>query len=315
VSSGHFGHTDNSYGTDSGVSPRKLRLPSAWLKASGCEIIEIHSRDAEDAYTAALGADVVVLVVDPIRLLSTNLAERLRPLLVSGRPVIVNVNGTLPETLTPTMIRERLGQAQILFTNSALALKALDALSEGLQRTDSSRAKAFETFQHAYLESNIGHLQKTLSESVPNDYRLRTALSSLSLANDFISSTLEGDRHSLVPARSAVTDLRRTARHATTHAKNISVINRAIEGGRIQGGVDDEVAQARHDIQTLFDGKYSWLGLVGRLRVDDVGADLAAYIARQFGNGLEKQVRRPVGKTADDRLSTSLASFRKSAII
>jgi hypothetical protein len=250
----------------------------------------------EHVYTTALQADTLALVLDPIRLSSTKLVETLRPFISSGRPVIVIANGPLPESETPSTIQERiqmnLGPVQVVFTESRLALKALDSLSEGLQRTDatpSSRSKAFETFQHAYLKSNIGELQTNLSGSFSEGFQTRTAASTLSLAIEYVASTLAADRLALDTARSAVTELRKSARHATTHAKNISVINRAIEGGRIEGGVDDEVARARHDIQNLFDGKYSWLGLVGRLRVDDVGTDMAAYIDRQFGSGLEKQ--------------------------
>lgn len=312
------GSADCSYGPASKGSSQNLCLPSAWLQTSGCEILEILDQDADNVITSALGADTVVFVVDPLRLTSTVLGEDLRSLLDSARPVIIVVNGAIPESLSPSAVRERLSNDQVVFTDSALALGALDALSEGLRRTDASpsaRSRAFETFQHAYLESNIGLLQTALAESVKQDYQSRTAISSLTLAKDFLSSTLANDRRSLDSARGAVTELRRTARHASTHAKNISVINRAIEGGRIQGGVDDEVAQARQDIQTLFDGKYSWLGLVGRLRLDDVGADLASYIARQFGNGLEKQVGRPTTLMFNFRSFTRLANCRKFGTI
>lgn len=289
--------SDSSYGTDLDASPETLQIPSTWLQNSACEILEIHGQNVEAAYGSAIKADTLALVVDPIRLTSTELVETLRPLISSGRPVMVIVNGPLPESETPTLIQERihadLGSVQVVFTDSTLALKALDSLSEGLQRTDAtphSRSKAFETFQHAYLRSNVGELQASLSGSLSSGFQLRTASSTVSLANDFVALTLAIDRRALDSARTIVTELRRSARHATTHAKNISVINRAIEGGRIEGGVDDEVTRARHDIQALFNGKYSWLGLVGRLRVDDVGTDVGAYIDRQFGAGLEKQV-------------------------
>jgi hypothetical protein len=171
-------------------------------------------------------------------------------------------------------------------------LEAFTALSDGLQRIDASpstRSKAFEIFQHAYLKSNVGRLQSTLATSTGN-FRLVTAASTLSMALDYIKATLDTDRQALAHGWQAVKDLRRSSRQAATHAKNTSVINRAIEGGRIEGGVDDELARARHDIQLSFDGKLSWLGLVGRLRVDDVGSEMGAYVAQRFGVELERQV-------------------------
>jgi hypothetical protein len=106
----------------------------------------------------------------------------------------------------------------------------------------------------------------------------------------YIQSALASDRQALTEGWQTVRDLRRNSRQAITHAKNISVINRGIEGGRIEGGVDEELRRARRDIQQMFDGRLSWLGLVGRLRVDDVGSELAAYVSQEFGMELERQV-------------------------
>lgn len=282
---------------------QELRLPLSWLEQTGSELSELSADDTQSAFTAALAADHVVLVVDPIQLLTTDIAASLKPLLAAERPVTIVVNGPLPQSTSFEAIRDKIStqvdlgnSTQILFTDSSLSLQAFAALSEGLQRTDaspSSRSKAFEVFQHAYLKSNVGRLQSTLSSSATENYQTQTAISTLKIAVEFIKNTLASDRQALADGWDTVRDLRRKSRQAVTHAKNISVISRGIEGGRIEGGVDEELRRARHDIQQMFDGKLSWLGLVGRLRVDDVGSVMAAYVAQEFGRELERQVSSP----------------------
>lgn len=282
---------------------QELRLPLSWLEQTGSELSELSADDTQSAFTAALAADHVVLVVDPIQLLTTDIAASLKPLLAAERPVTIVVNGPLPQSTSFEAIRDKIStqvnlgnSTQILFTDSSLSLQAFAALSEGLQRTDaspSSRSKAFEVFQHAYLKSNVGRLQSTLSSSATENYQTQTAISTLKIAVEFIKNTLASDRQALADGWDTVRALRRKSRQAVTHAKNISVISRGIEGGRIEGGVDEELRRARHDIQQMFDGKLSWLGLVGRLRVDDVGSVMAAYVAQEFGRELERQVSSP----------------------
>jgi hypothetical protein len=282
---------------------QRLRLPLSWLEQTSSELTELSADDTESSFTAALAADHIVLVVDPIQLLTTDIATSLKPLLASERPVTVVVNGPLPQSTSFESIREKISAqvglgnaAEILFTDSSLSLQAFAALSEGLQRTDaspSSRSKAFEVFQHAYLKSNVGRLQSTLSNPTTESFQTQTAISTLKIAVEYIKNTLTSDRQALTDGWETVRSLRRKSRQAITHAKNISVISRGIEGGRIEGGVDEELRRARHDIQQMFDGKLSWLGLVGRLRVDDVGSVMAAYVAQEFGRELERQVRRP----------------------
>jgi hypothetical protein len=277
-----------------------MRLPLSWLEQTDTELIELSGDDAESTFTAALAADHIVLVVDPIQLLATGIATSLRPLVESGRPATIIVNGLLPQSISFESVREKIARqvdlditTEILFTNSSLSLQAFTALSEGLQRTDaspSSRSKAFEIFQHSYLKSNVGRLQSALSISGTNDFQTRTASSTLLVTMQYIQSALASDRQALTEGWQTVRDLRRNSRQAITHAKNISVINRGIEGGRIEGGVDEELRRARRDIQQMFDGRLSWLGLVGRLRVDDVGSELAAYVSQEFGMELERQV-------------------------
>lgn len=280
-----------------GEDAQSLGLPLSWLEQAECEMLEISAEDPESITTAALEADHIVLVIDPIRLLDTRTATALRSPLASGRPATVVVNGPLPQSTSVESIRQIIvtivgNTPDIFFTNSSLSLQAFAALSEGLQRADASpsnRSRAFEIFQHTYLKSNMGQLQSNLSTTASADFQSSTAVSTLSMALDHIKTTLATDRHSLNDARQVITDLRRSSRQATSHAENISVINRGIEGGRIEGGVDEELRRARHDIQQMFDGKLSWLGLVGRLRVDDVGSEMGAYVSQQFGVELERQ--------------------------
>jgi hypothetical protein len=154
-----------------------MRLPLSWLEQTDTELIELSGDDAESTFTAALAADHIVLVVDPIQLLATGIATSLRPLVESGRPATIIVNGLLPQSISFESVREKIARqvdlditTEILFTNSSLSLQAFTALSEGLQRTDaspSSRSKAFEIFQHSYLKSNVGRLQSALSISGP----------------------------------------------------------------------------------------------------------------------------------------------------
>lgn len=280
-----------------------MRLPLSWLEQTDTEITEVSAGDHEANLTAALAADHVVLVVNPVQLLATHTAESLRQLFTSGRPVTIVVNGVLPQSSSFDSVRERLASqgelsetVDVLFTDSSLSLQAFSALAEGLKHAEaspSSRSRAFELFQHSYLKSNIGRLQSTLSDPVTEDYQMLTAASTLLVTIDYIKMALYSDRQALTGCRQTVSELRRYSRQAITHAKNISVINRGIEGGRIEGGVDEELRRARHDIQQMFDGKLSWLGLVGRLRVDDVGSLMAAYVSQEFGTELERQASHP----------------------
>lgn len=301
-----------------GEDAQSLGLPLSWLEQSECELVEISAEDPESMTTAALAADHIVLVIDPIRLLDTETASALRSSLASGRSATIVVNGPLPQSASVDSIRQTIvtivgNTPDIFFTDSSLSLQAFAALSEGLQRADaspSSRSRAFEVFQHTYLKSNIGQLQSNLSTTASADFQSSTAVSTLSMALDHIKTTLATDRHSLNDARQVITDLRRSSRQATSHAKNISVINRGIEGGRIEGGVDEELRRARHDIQQMFDGKLSFLGLVGRLRVDDVGSEMGAYVSQQFGVELERQASLTDMAVLTSRLCTRPDSCR-----
>lgn len=254
----------------------------------------------------ALSVDALVVVLDPYRLWTGDHLRQLQPMLLSGRPLVVVVNGRLPDNVKPTHIEQSIHEnltklgvdpatVAVHLVDSSLASKALDALAEGLQRveaTPSTRSRAFETFQHAYLQSNIGALQTSLAGLLPGNYQYRTALSTATLATAAASTTTASDLQVLQSARETVDTLRQMSTHAISHVGDTSVINRGIDGGLIEGGVDDEITRARQEIDQLLRGRFSWIGLIGRLRLDDIGGELASFITQRFGKRLERQVCR-----------------------
>lgn len=270
--------------------------------------MELQSTDGPSMVDDALSVDALVVVLDPYRLWTDNYLRQLQPTLASGRPVVAVVNGRLPENIkTPNIeasIYESLNaigvepaSVAIHLVDASLASKALDALSEGLQRaeaTPTTRSRAFETFQHAYLQSNIGSLQSSLATLLPDDYQHRTSLSTASLAMATMSATTESDLRTLRSAHETVEILRKASTHAITHVRNTSVINRGIDGGLIEGGVDEEVARACTEIDQLFKGRFAWTSMIARLRIDDIGAELSSYITQRFGKRLERQASYPL---------------------
>lgn len=295
-----------SYSATSSRTPDHVSIPSTWLRNSGCDLLEIHSSSSVRQLDAALTADALVLVVDPFTLGSIDQLLELQSVLCSSRPAIVVVNGDLPESISEKnavcTIQERfasmghtLSDLRIYFTNSASALKAVEALHDGLRQSDASpsrRSKAFELFQHSYLKSRVAPLQSAISGLLDNDYQSQTALSTVVLATNAIATTLAQDREDLNDARRTVEKLKIEAVRVERHASNVSVITRTLDGGLVEGGVDDEVGRARQAIETLFRGRFAWTNLLVRLSVDDVGTELASYISRNFAAGLERQVSR-----------------------
>ena len=292
------------YGPSTKLTPDHLIISSSWLQSSACDIVELRTTDSSSVLDNALSVDALVVVLDPYRLWTGDHLRQLRPLLVSGRPLVVVVNGRLPDNVKTTSVEASIQESLkalgidpasviIHLVDASLASRALDALSEGLQRVDatpSTRSRAFETFQHAYLQSNIGALQKSLSVLVPDNYQSRTALSTAHLATAAALATTVSDLQALQSARDAVQTLREMSTHAISHVGNTSVINRGIDGGLIEGGVDDEIARARQELDQLFRDRFSWTSLIARLRLDEVGGELASYITQRFGKRLERQV-------------------------
>lgn len=283
-----------------------MMIPSAWLRASDCDLVEVRTSDHDRLVDVGLTADAALIVLDPYRLASDDIILALGPVIASSRPIVVVVNGPLPESTTETIATASIVEhftalgsgaprPTVAFVDTSLALKALDALYDGLQEPDapsSIKSKSFEVFQHAYLKSRVGPLQSVLNDLVGENHRYRTVLSTVALATRRIAALVNADEEAMLMSRRAIKDLRDHAVRTERHAHTISVISRALDGGLVEGGVDDQVWNARRDIEAMFHGRFAWTSLLWRLRVDDVGADLGGYIAQRFGAELEEQVSR-----------------------
>jgi hypothetical protein len=68
--------------------------------------------------------------------------------------------------------------------------------------------------------------------------------------------------------------------------------------GVVDGSVDASVRTNKHDLEQLFKGRLSWLGILTRLRVDDVNGDIGGYIARNFARDIEQQLVFEAGQLA-----------------
>lgn len=300
-------------------TPDRLSLPSAWLHSTACDIVEIQPQSGSQILDWALEVDAVVVVVDPIRLLTPMMLQSLRPVIASGRPIVVVVNGRAISTRSTEesigLISESLRSidatiplSNIIVTESSLALRAYEALYTGLQRPDatpSTRSKAFEIFQHAYTSSDIGSLQRLLSGLIADGYQERTAISTVALALESAFISIASDRQQLREAEATVAELDAIGSRATAHARNISAVHRALDGALLEGSIDDELARAQHDVQHLFMTRFAWTALLLRLRIDDVGSELAAYINGTFGVNLEKQVSGPLSRDCNELMSSS----------
>ncbi|TXT11021.1 hypothetical protein VHUM_01772 [Vanrija humicola] len=295
-------------------TPGQLTVPSSFLSQSGADVIEV--RPGPDAAADAIAADAVVLVLDPIRLTSAPaLKDVLAPALAKGNVHFV-VNGTLPPNATEDTVRAALAEQlkhttvpgtpkpayDLSFVNAAAALRAASALSAALSAEGAesgSKAKAFAAFQRDFVASAIGPLRGTLLTATPPGYQLRTADNTAAQAIAYTESVLASDRNVLLSASDVVADLRAEATSGAGKARRLSVVTKGVSSGVVEGSIDSSVAQAKKDIAALFDGRLSWLGLVVRLRVDDVGADIGSYISREFCADTQRQLVYEAGQLSE----------------
>lgn len=183
----------------------------------------------------------------------------------------------------------------ISFVRAEKALRALDALAVGLEADgviSRSRTEAFDTFQRQFQRSHVGPLQASLISAARSiaTPQLSTAISTADLALAYIASTISADRTATRTAARTVTDLRHAAEQGGVKARHASIVNRGIAGGTVDGDVQYEMNQARRDLEDGFRRRWAWVSLIGRLRVDDVGSEVSAYLHRQLGRNLERQV-------------------------
>ncbi|ORY25235.1 hypothetical protein BCR39DRAFT_544538 [Naematelia encephala] len=315
------------YGLTPSKSQDGLKLPSSFLQASGLDLVEITSTDSETLLSELLLADITVLVLDPIRLLSVPLVEPILSPLLAHRPVHLVVNGPRPSSVTEEDIKSRLHwqikeaspdsdpateNITITLTDASQALSALESFSTSQSPSESqstlSRTNAISSFQTHFLASHIGDLQTSLLASTAglSNPESSSATSLAKAAVNHIDSIISKDRQATRTANDIIAQLRSHAAHAASRARHVSVATRGITGGVVQGGVDDELQSAKRGLEELFDGRWSWLGLVARLRVDDIGVEMANYLQRQFAFDLERQVIFETGQLA--QLESQLSS-------
>lgn len=255
--------------------------------------------------------DIVVLVLDAFRLLNTPFPSSILRQ-IHRRPLQIVVNGPLPRQTDPAIISQNIRRQYaeivghlpappIAFVQAELALAALDVFSTSpsyLRSSSSqSRASAVDTFQQQYLASRFGPFQQHLLDTAARKDSLQfsTARDTAMLALADITAAIQRDRDSTKAAHDAVVSLRRVSEDAARRAKHLSVTSRGIEGAVVEGGIQHEMTTIRADIDNRFHGRWTWLNLIGRARVNDVGPELANLIDTQFGRHLEREVRRIAG--------------------
>jgi hypothetical protein len=248
-----------------------------------------------------LATDAAVIVLDPFRLLQAgNLSTVLTPLL-NHIDVRFIVNGPLPagasEEDIEASLRTQLSdhgyhhRPEVSFVRADLALQSFDALAIALAGTE-RRDAAFNVFQQDFLDSGIGPVQKAMVPRPPADFQSETATRTGRLALNVIDGVIRHDLTTIKMVGQTVVELERDASAAASRARHLSVSSRGIEGGIVEGGVRHAVLTSKSSLEKTLTGRLSWLGLVGRARVDDVASELGDKIQREFGAGLERQVGR-----------------------
>lgn len=223
------------------------------------------------------------------------------------------VNGHLPSGFSKSSVeqtlREQLKQVtieplddvhydpsilKVSFIQAEKALTALEALSSGLSKAASpgTKAEAFEVFQREFIQSHVGLLQSNLHQTLSNNAspQLSTAKQVAALALMYISNVILSDRDVARAATHTASTLCRTAQEGATKAKHMSVATRGVDGALVEGEVKYEMEKIKSQIESSFQGRLSWLGLLGRLRVDDVALELGGFVGSRFAVDLERQV-------------------------
>lgn len=205
---------------------------------------------------------------------------------------------------------------KVSFVQAEKALTALKALSSGLSKAASpgTKAEAFEVFQREFIQSHVGLLQSILHQTLSNNAspQLSTARQVAALALMYISNVILSDRDVARAATHTVSTLRRTAQEGATKAKHMSVATRGVDGALIEGEVKYEMEKIKSQIESSFQGRLSWLGLLGRLRVDDVALELGGFVGSRFAVDLERQVSRIYCVVSRLQAMTKTRGFRWS---
>lgn len=263
--------------------------------------------------------DMVVLVLDPIRLLDTEPLTFVIRQLSHLTPLHLVVNGALPPNVTEADLTARIHQQlldpiqdpdrpqrtvqpHISIVRTDQALYALHALSAGLavahSPTSRERLDAFDVFQRQFLDSNVGLLREGLVGSAAMESN--PAFATAELAMSHIGETITADRVLITNASGIVHQLRDAAKRAATKAKHLSVAARGIEGGLVEEGVEYDMLQMKRALEDNFIGRWNWLSLIGNARIDDIGTELDAQVAQGFGIETEKQVGKSIIMSRSD---------------
>lgn len=287
---------------------------SPFLQNAGYDIMEI-SPTAPDIPSLLLSADATVVVVDPIRLLDSPFMTRLLPIIFAGHPLHIVVNGDIPSGTSPSalqdVVQSRINQwladsgnnnesnfnrPRIFFVHADKALHAINFMALGATQDPSSstdHARAVALYQTTFAESNLGPFLTSLvaqCRAAPMP-QLSSAYRLASLALDHARSVIMADRRTTDSAGRTVAELRRSARQSISRARHMSVITKSIEGGIIAEGVETEMTALKLEMQERFKDRWSWLALVLRLRVDDVGVEVGGHVQQFLGSTLARTVR------------------------
>ncbi|TYJ59017.1 hypothetical protein B9479_000005 [Cryptococcus floricola] len=311
--------------------PESLAVSSSWLQNSAYDILEIdvNRLDPESAISSVLSADAVVVSIDPIRLTSVPEIQRLLPFLLNHELVEFVVNGPLPSSVTQasvvTQLTEQLRDVggtratrdrttpSVSFVRADKALNALEFLAKGLELTSATPAMkttAFESFQKDYLQSHIGPLQQTLHQTlraIPKP-QLCTAQRLAKFALSHIEGAILQERDVVRQAVLTVSELRRTAENYAIRARHLSVTTKGIDGAVVEGEVKYEMERIKSQIESSFQDNLSWLGLLGRLKVDDVALELGGFVGSRFALDLERQIVFETGQLSQLQQSLSSSS-------
>jgi hypothetical protein len=233
-------------------------------------------------------------------------------ILAKGRVQFV-VNGPLPPHTVEASLRATLDKQlsqinapglhgapayDVQFVRADSALSALDALASALDGAAANKGAAIAAFQRDFVASNASPLSGALAAALPADHQAATAGATAHLALAYVEGVVAADRAVLSQARTVVNGLERAASEGAGKAHRLSLVARGVEGGVVEGSVEQSVAASKADIQHLFSSRFSWLGLLARLRVDDVGAELGAYLSRSFARDMETQLVFEAGELA-----------------
>ena len=229
--------------------------------------------------TSLIRADLPVIVIDPYRLALPDL-----PNSVIDRALIV-INGPLPPSTTVAQLKSQFGTRHVIFTHASSAIAALDTMA----LSSPSDVQAVETFQTLYTMSGIGAARTHIASAIHAVEATSTSTSTLQAAISEALAAITAKAQEADQILRTARALRKEADEGVIKAEHSSTVGRHLEGGLVEGSVDASAEQTRRAIEALFEGRLNWLGLVFRLRVDDVQSELGAEVARAFSD-VQQQV-------------------------